>query len=223
MFANSNFRACVAGSAKRGSTQARVAESPKPHNHTNYNSRSESSMSKLQTTTVDKKGRVKIPKILLENLGLEAPATLAIGIEGGAVVMTLHPTPGERIAPAQAICRKRNDLRQDRRARRRCKRTRPEAPGFKRRAARHDGVAGHGLRRRAGNHRGLDKRLRKRGRKFRHCAIRQKSHLTSNANITTPSGATDKAHTGARPTVAAKREIAVETKTLARDEKPRQA
>lgn len=95
MFANSNFRACVAGSAKRGSTQARVAESPKPHNHTNYNSRSESSTSKLQTTTVDKKGRVKIPKILLENLGLEAPATLAIGIEGGAIVMTLHPTPGE--------------------------------------------------------------------------------------------------------------------------------
>ncbi len=52
-------------------------------------------MSKLQTTTVDKKRPGKIPKILLENLGLEAPATLAIGIEGGSIVMTLHPTPGE--------------------------------------------------------------------------------------------------------------------------------
>lgn len=48
-------------------------------------------MSQMQTTTVDKEGRVKIPKILLEKMGLEAPATLAVGLEGGMVVMMPHP------------------------------------------------------------------------------------------------------------------------------------
>ena len=52
----------------------------------------------MQTTTVDKEGRVKIPKILLEKMGLEAPATLAVGLEGGMIVMMPHPASGEEPA-----------------------------------------------------------------------------------------------------------------------------
>ena len=58
-------------------------------------------MSQMQTTTVDKEGRVKIPKILLEKMGLEAPATLAVGLEGGMIVMMPHPASGEEPARHQ--------------------------------------------------------------------------------------------------------------------------
>ena len=51
-------------------------------------------MPQLRTAIMDEEGRVQIPKIVMKQLGLEAPATLAVTLEGDAIMLKLHETGG---------------------------------------------------------------------------------------------------------------------------------
>ncbi len=54
-------------------------------------------MPQLQTAIMDKEGRVQIPKIVIKQLGLAAPATLVVTLERDTIMLKLHEMEGAEL------------------------------------------------------------------------------------------------------------------------------